>query len=142
MERANFINPHRPITRISVASVTYAPLGHSSDSVVQAPSSFDHEGPHKRLRKLPFCLRWLGQVASALQWWLTEILASALSIISFALIIAIARHYRGHAIDDVRLPPGLTINGLITLLSTIASLTVNTGGISSEAGSLDLASGG
>ena len=42
------------------------------------------------------------------------------SIASFAGIVAIAQHYRGHGVQEVGLPSGLTLNGLIALLSTIA----------------------
>ena len=57
---------------------------------------------------------------SSLLWWWPECLAILVSIASFAGIVAIAQHYRGHGIQQVGLPSGLTLNGLIALLSTIA----------------------
>ena len=57
---------------------------------------------------------------SSLLWWWPECLAAIVSIISFAGIVAIAQHYRGIGIQQVGLPSGLTLNGLIALLSTIA----------------------
>ena len=59
-------------------------------------------------------------VFSSFLWWWPEVLAILVSIASFAGIVAIAQHYRGHGIQQVELPSGLTLNGLIALLSTIA----------------------
>ena len=56
---------------------------------------------------------------SSLAWWWPECLATLVSIASFASIVAIARHYHGHGIQQVGLPSGLTLNALIALLSTI-----------------------
>ena len=56
---------------------------------------------------------------SSLFWWWAECLAALVSIVSFAGIVAIARHYRGLGIEQVGLPTGLSLNGLIALLSTV-----------------------
>ena len=56
----------------------------------------------------------------SLLWWWPEFLAASFSVISLCSILAIASHYGGHKIQHAGLPKGLTLNGLIALLSTVA----------------------
>ena len=67
--------------------------------------------------------RWEGTLSS-LRWWLPEILAALCAVTAFAAIVGVARHYRGHSIQGVGLPSGLTLNGLIALLSTTARAAI------------------
>lgn len=46
--------------------------------------------------------------------------AILISLGALAFIIAIARHYRGQGVQKIKLPSGLTLDGLIALLSTLA----------------------
>lgn len=56
--------------------------------------------------------------------WLPEILASVLSAgILVAMALALA-HYNGRALNDIDLPVGLTLNGLIAILSTLARVCI------------------
>ncbi len=53
------------------------------------------------------------------RWWLTDILASLVSVASFAAIVFVVRHYQGQGVQNINLPASLTLNGLIALLSTV-----------------------
>ncbi|KIV83869.1 hypothetical protein PV11_05858 [Exophiala sideris] len=53
-----------------------------------------------------------------LRWWMPEIIASFLSIISLLSIVIVLIVYEGKGIDDLNLPNWLTLNGLVATLST------------------------
>lgn len=57
---------------------------------------------------------------SYVKWWWPEVLALLCSLISFASIIGLAKHFRGHGLQRTGLPAGLTLNSLIALLATIS----------------------
>lgn len=59
-----------------------------------------------------------------LRWWLPELFASLLSIASFIAIVVVLHIYNGRALDDVSLPYGLTLNGILAILSTIARVSL------------------
>jgi hypothetical protein len=54
-----------------------------------------------------------------LRWWLPELIASILSIASSISIVVILRNYDGRGLDNLSLPRGLTLNGIIAALSTL-----------------------
>lgn len=56
--------------------------------------------------------------------WLPEIIASVFSVgILFALSMVLG-HYNGSALNEIDLPNGLTLNGLVSILSTLARICV------------------
>lgn len=57
--------------------------------------------------------------SNILLWWLPELAATALSLISFASMIILLRAYDGHVAATLHLPRFLTLNGLLALISTI-----------------------
>lgn len=59
------------------------------------------------------------RVTSLFQWWLPEIVASALSVASLLSMVILLRKYKGRGIDHLDLPSWLTLNGIIALLSTL-----------------------
>ena len=59
-------------------------------------------------------------LSATLLWWWPELLAALFAIFAFVSIVAVAAHFRGHSVQSVGLPSGLTLNGLIALLSTIS----------------------
>ena len=60
---------------------------------------------------------------TGLRWWLPEIFASLVSVSSFVALVAVVRHNQGRGLQDVDLPPSLTLPGLIALLSTLIRAT-------------------
>jgi len=56
---------------------------------------------------------------STLAWWLPELFASALSVVSLCSIVGILYMFDGRAAADVHLPRYLTLNGLIAAIATI-----------------------
>ena len=71
---------------------------------------------------------------SELRWWLPEILASVLSLVSFASLVVLVWHYQDRSLDDLRLPGSLTLNGLVSIIATInrAALMIPVGSIMSQ----------
>ena len=69
-----------------------------------------------------------------LRWWLPEILASILSLISFISLVVLIWHYQGQSLDGLRLPGSLTLNGLVSIIATInrAALMIPVGSIMSQ----------
>ena len=59
-------------------------------------------------------------LSTSLLWWWPELLAALCAVAAFAGIVGVAKHFRGHSIQETGLPSGLTLNGLIALLSTVA----------------------
>ena len=59
-------------------------------------------------------------LSATLLWWWPELLTELFAISAFVAIVAVAVHFRGHSIRTVGLPSGLTLNGLIALLSTFS----------------------
>ena len=53
-----------------------------------------------------------------------EILATLLSTVTLISIIVVLHRYEHRALQDLDLPSGLTLNGLIALLSTILRVTL------------------
>ncbi|RMZ89062.1 hypothetical protein DV736_g3717, partial [Chaetothyriales sp. CBS 134916] len=51
-------------------------------------------------------------------WWVPEIVACVLSAGAILSIAIVLKVYDGRGLDDLNLPPGLTLNGLIAVLST------------------------
>lgn len=52
-------------------------------------------------------------------WWIPEIIASALSVASFASIVIVLLVYDRRAVTGLNMPSGLTLNGIIALLATV-----------------------
>ena len=65
-----------------------------------------------------------GDVMSILRWWLPELLASLISVISWISIIIRLKMFNSHGLQDINLPFSLTLNGLIALLSTVNRVTL------------------
>ena len=60
----------------------------------------------------------------SVRWWLMEILASIVSVISFLGIVVVVIHYRGPGIENTHLPLQLTLNGMVAILSTICRVAL------------------
>lgn len=99
----------------------------------QDPSTAEKPLPHgdtpRKSRRLP-----ANTVISAIRWWLPEILCSVVSILSFISTVIVAHVYNGKNSQDLGLPDGLSLNGLISILSTInrAALMVPVGSVMSQ----------
>ena len=52
------------------------------------------------------------------RWWVPEIFASILSICAILAIAIVLRVYDGRGLDDLHLPAGFTLNGLIAAIAT------------------------
>ncbi len=61
---------------------------------------------------------------SWLRWWLPEILASVLSVIAMASLIALLMVYDRRGLKDIDLPGSLTLNGLIAFISEVARVAL------------------
>jgi hypothetical protein len=57
--------------------------------------------------------------SSFLRWWLPEIFASILSVVSLLSIVIVLRHYDGQGLNDLNLPKSITLNGLIAAIATL-----------------------
>ena len=55
---------------------------------------------------------------SFFRWWLTELIASLLSLGSFISLVAILDHYDGRSLQNLNLPYSLTLNGIVAAIST------------------------
>lgn len=77
---------------------------------------------------------WYKALTTGLCWWLSEICASLLFIVSFLGLVVLVKHYEGKGVQDVNLPASFTLNGLIALLSTLirAALMVPVGSALSQ----------
>lgn len=62
--------------------------------------------------------------SSWFRWWLPEILASILSVISMGSLIVLLTVYDRRGLKDIDLPGSLTLNGLIALISEIARVAL------------------
>ena len=58
------------------------------------------------------------RLVSCFRWWLPELFASLLSLVSFVSLVATARVYHGRDFHDTNLLPSISLNSLIALLST------------------------
>ena len=58
-------------------------------------------------------------VLSNFRWWMPELFASLLSMISFVSLVFILRNYHGRALNQIDLPRSISLNGLVALLSTV-----------------------
>ena len=54
-----------------------------------------------------------------LRWWAPELVSTGFSLACLATLIAILRAYDGRSLGDLRLPPWLTLNGLIAFIATL-----------------------
>jgi len=107
----------------STVSVNYAP-------VAQSPVSQQEHGytPSPRVANTPPLSGQPAQtpprkgVFTSLRWWWPEVLAALCALTALVAIVGVARYYRGHSVDGVSVQSqsGLSLNGLIALLSTIA----------------------
>lgn len=61
---------------------------------------------------------------SFFRWWLTELVASLLSLGSFLSLVAILNHYDGRGLQEINLPYSLTLNGVIAAISTLIRVTL------------------
>lgn len=57
-------------------------------------------------------------------WWIPEIVASAVSVASFASIVIVLLVYDRRAVAGLDMPSGLTLNGIIALLATIGRVSL------------------
>lgn len=133
------------ITQVHV-SKTENPLG--SCSIMNDVKKSEEAVPYPRDNRCPRNSNVRSSSFTAtillLRWWLPELFASCLSILSFISLIILVNNYQGRPIQDTNLPPSLTLNGLIALLSTIvrASLMVPVGSALSQVIWLSLCSKG
>ena len=104
---------------------------------VEEPRSFAYDSGsesliHKESGRLQ--VSSITDVLSILRWWQPELFASALTLAAFIALIAVINHYDGVAVQDLKFPTSLTLNGLIALLSTFirASLMVPIGSALSQ----------
>ena len=69
-----------------------------------------------------------------LRWWLPEIVASVLSLVSFVSLVFLLWSYQGRSLEDLHLPASLTLNGVVAIISTInrAALMIPVGSIMSQ----------
>lgn len=76
-----------------------------------------------------------------LRWWMPELLASFMSIISLLAIVAVLVVYDGHSLDSLELPRQLSLNGLVAILATLhrTFLAVPLGSFISQQGWLHFA---
>lgn len=56
--------------------------------------------------------------------WLPEIIASVFSVGILVGLSMVLGHYNGSALNEIDLPNGLTLNGLVSILSTLARICV------------------
>lgn len=56
---------------------------------------------------------------NVLSWWVPEPISSALSVASFASIVAVLLAYDRCAVARLGMPIGLTLNGIVALLATV-----------------------
>ena len=109
-------------------SISYEPDFEELSSLVTAEVSAQRSDAYPNKRS------WYKAFTTGLCWWLPEICASLLSIVSFIGLVVLAKHYEGKGVQDVNLPAPLTLNGLIALLSTLirAALMVPVGSALSQ----------
>lgn len=69
-------------------------------------------------------LRKYSPALAFFQWWLPEIFASMLSVVSLLFLVVLLRHYEGRGIHDLNLPSSLTLNGLVAILSTLIRVSI------------------
>lgn len=69
-------------------------------------------------------LRKYNPALAFFQWWMPEIFASMLSVVSLISLIVVLRHYEGRGIHDLNLPSSLTLNGLVAILSTLIRVSL------------------
>ena len=62
--------------------------------------------------------------SSWFRWWLPEILASILSVISMGSLIVLLKVYDRRGLKDIDLPGSLTLSGLIALISELARVAL------------------
>ena len=62
--------------------------------------------------------------SSWFRWWLPEILASGLSVISVGSLIILLKVYDRRGLKDIDLPGSLTLNGLIAFISELARVAL------------------
>lgn len=82
-------------------------------------SDNDAEVPQRKSTAGRSRLLWYRVAKSGLRWWLPELFASLLSVVSFIALVALVHHYEGKGVQDLNLPASLTLNGLVALLSTL-----------------------
>lgn len=111
-------------TRESIALANYEPLP-EDQSIVEGNVTHRKQKLRRRISNPSL---------SIFRWWLPELFASLLSIVSLASLIAVLHHYQGRGIHDLHLPSSLTLNGLVAVLSTLirASLMVPVGSAISQ----------
>ena len=91
------------ITRKPIPSSTTA-NGNAASKEAHSPK--DH---HQYRRKLTTTLRW----------WIPELLASLMAVISLLAIDAVLNVYDGHTLTSLALPHSLSLNSLVAILATL-----------------------
>jgi hypothetical protein len=59
-------------------------------------------------------------------WWIPELFASLLSVVTLGCIIAVLRTYNGSLLTELDLPRYLTLNGVVAALATVNRACLNT----------------
>lgn len=117
MEQISPQNPYNSAQPKNNVAVSYTPVSPISQGGYAPPQHNINAPP---LSGQPAAGPPKKGLSTSLRWWWPEILASVCAVTAFAAIAGVAGHFRGHSIQDGGLPSGLTLNGLIALLSTIA----------------------
>ena len=100
----------------------------------QISSTAEKPLPHKENHLSKSRILLASPFITTLRWWLPELLCSLVSILSFISTVIVAHVYNGKSSQNLGLPDGLSLNGLISILSTInrATLMVPVGSVMSQ----------
>lgn len=93
-------------------NTAYQPLNANSTPACGPPTGM--YVPQANARSQPL------SIFRSLRWWLVDIFATFASVLAFIAIIVLLRHYEGSGVTEVRLPIGLNLTGLLSLLATVS----------------------